>query len=91
LAFFTKVAPRPPLAPGLLSITKLWPSDSCSFAATVRAVMSEEPPGVKGTTMLTVRSGYCWASAPMETSRPAAASRRRWKDDMGVSPGDEQR
>src|SRR5215470_16539944 len=46
-----------PPAPGLFSITTDWPQTSCRRLPTRRAVVSVEPPGVKGTTMRTVFEG----------------------------------
>src|SRR5262245_5772751 len=46
-----------PPAPGLFSITTDWPHTSCRRLPTSRAVVSVEPPGVKGTTMRTVFEG----------------------------------
>jgi len=45
------------LAPGLFSTTKVWPRILVSTGVTERAVMSDEPPGTKGTIMVTGFSG----------------------------------
>ncbi len=44
-------------APGRFSTTKDLPSRCSSFWASMRAMMSVLPPGVKGTTMVTARAG----------------------------------
>ncbi|CUJ05069.1 Uncharacterised protein [Achromobacter dolens] len=41
------------LAPGLFSTTKVWPSAFVSPGVTLRAVMSDEPPGTNGTIIVT--------------------------------------
>src|SRR5690606_22809364 len=43
-------------APGRLSATTVWPIRSLSPWVTLRAVISEEPPGAKGTMMV---MGFC--------------------------------
>jgi hypothetical protein len=53
----TNAAPIVPVAPGLLSMIQVPPSFSGSFCASTRAMASVEPPGGKGTTMVTVFSG----------------------------------
>src|SRR6185436_13264466 len=73
----TNLPPRPPLAPGLLSMMNVCPSDSWSLAETVRAVMSDEPPGVNGTTTVTGRSGYCWAASARGKTEAASPRARR--------------
>ncbi|KAG1384598.1 hypothetical protein G6F59_017732 [Rhizopus arrhizus] len=50
-------APIMALAPGLFSTTKVCPSSFDSAGVTERAVMSDEPPGTKGTLMVTGVSG----------------------------------
>jgi hypothetical protein len=75
LACATYLPPSPPLAPGLLSMMNVWPNASCILDATVRAVMSEEPPGVNGTTMVTGLSGYCASAAPQSINAAAQAAR----------------
>src|SRR5206468_1578724 len=52
-----------PPAPGLFSITTVWPHTSCRRLPTRRAVMSVEPPGGNGTTMRTILSGQFALSA----------------------------
>src|SRR5687767_2256062 len=44
--------------------------------------MSEDPPGVNGTMMVTARSGYCCAEAAAASTRPAAASAKRLTNCM---------
>jgi len=48
----TASAPSMPLAPGLFSTTTGWPSETRSFSARSRAIVSTPPPGEKGTTMV---------------------------------------
>src|SRR5262249_17588908 len=43
-----------------------WPQTSCNRLPTRRAVVSVEPPGVKGTT---IRTGLAGQSAPAESAR----------------------
>ena len=62
------------LAPALFSMTTGWPSLSCSFWLTSRAVMSVNPPGVYGTITLIGREGHDWASAGAAISSVAAAA-----------------
>jgi hypothetical protein len=52
-----------PVAPGLLSTTKGWPSVFCICCATARATVSVEPPAGKGTTTVTAFSGQFCAEA----------------------------
>src|SRR5262245_17645009 len=69
--------PRLPLAPGLLSITKLWASFCCSRSAISRATMSGVDPGPNGTTILTVFVGQsCAAAGASAHSDPANAIAR---------------
>src|SRR2546423_1089408 len=42
-----------PIAPGRFSITKGWPSESCNWTASTRAIWSGKAPGGNGTTDLT--------------------------------------
>ena len=60
VALATASAPRLPDAPGLFSITTLWPIAADSFGLISRARMSEVPPGANGTMMRTGRSKF-WA------------------------------
>jgi hypothetical protein len=53
----TAATPSVPPAPALLSTMKVPPSWSCSLAPTVRAIMSVEPPGGNGTTIVTGLAG----------------------------------
>src|SRR5437899_7927497 len=81
-----------PPAPGLFSITTDWPQTSCRRLPTRRAVVSVEPPGVKGTTMRTDLAGHAMLAASAREMMEGAAScaaaratkRRRWS--MGSSP-----
>jgi hypothetical protein len=52
-SFFTDCMPMMPLAPGLVSTTTVRPYFSSQYWPIRRAVMSPEPPGAKGTTMVT--------------------------------------
>ena len=45
-------------APGLFSIMTDAPRSFAISCASVRAITSVPPPGAKGTTILTIRSGY---------------------------------
>src|SRR5438045_577 len=51
-------------APGLFSITTLWPSRSDIEPPTRRAMMSVEPPGANGTSQRSGRLGNDWAREP---------------------------
>src|SRR6266498_2276162 len=54
-------------APGRLSTTNCWPSDSESLCATERAMMSVPPPAAEGTMKRTGFAGYAvWAAAPSD-------------------------
>src|SRR6266702_3846843 len=54
-------------APGRLSTTNCWPSDSESLCATERAMMSVPPPAAEGTMKRTGLAGYAvWAAAPSD-------------------------
>ena len=53
----TAVAPMMVPAPGRFSTTKDLPRRCSSLWASMRAMMSVLPPGVKGTTMVTARVG----------------------------------
>src|SRR3982751_2019170 len=68
----TYVAARPPLAPGLLSTMIGCPRSCVSFGCTVRATMSDEPPAVNGTMIVTGRSGK---SAEAAVARRSAATK----------------
>src|SRR5882724_1715310 len=59
------------LPPVLFSTTNGWLHMAWRFCASVRAIVSGDPPGGSGTTMRTARSGYPWAR---EASEKAAAS-----------------
>src|SRR5687767_5798623 len=62
-----------PSAPGLLSITTVWPSDCDIAAATIRAVTSVVPPVPNATTARTGFAGY-WACASRGAASSAASS-----------------
>ncbi|MNT68797.1 hypothetical protein D3C72_2070570 [compost metagenome] len=51
------------LAPGLFSITTVWPRRSPSLAANSRPMTSVEPPGGNGTTIVIGLDGYVSADA----------------------------
>src|SRR6266699_4944214 len=54
-------------APGRLSTTNCWPSDSESLCATERAMISVPPPAAEGTMKRTGFAGYAvWAAAPSD-------------------------
>src|SRR5688572_32020245 len=64
-----------PSAPGLVSITTVWPSAWPSGCAKMRAPSSAAPPGGNGTISRTGLLGYCaWAEAQ---STPSAMVARR--------------
>src|ERR1043165_7084575 len=79
-AFATSAAPRLPPAPVLFSTRNVWPSNSVSLAAVMRATWSVGPPAAKDTTMRTGFDGYLsCASAGVAAStqlntRPADVS-----------------
>jgi hypothetical protein len=76
-ALATASVPRLPLAPGLFSITKLWPSFCCNRSAISRATKSGVEPGPNGTTILTVFVGQsCAAAGTSASSDPANAIAR---------------
>src|SRR5215471_2559734 len=60
-------------APGRFSITKGWPSRSCSHCPISRATMSLPPPGVKPTIQRTGRDGKACADAKRGPAARAAA------------------
>src|SRR5437016_5886773 len=62
-AIFAASVPMIPFAPGLLSTTTAWRVCVCRYCAKVRAVMSPEPPGPKGTIISTGLAGYGCAAA----------------------------
>src|SRR5687767_10410803 len=63
-------------APGRFSMTTLWFSDFDIASATMRAVRSVPPPGVKGTMILIGWLGYAgaWDQATTETRDALAAT-----------------
>src|SRR5437870_8237722 len=71
-----------PDAPVRFSMMTGWLSDRRKCSATTRARMSVEPPGGKGTTSVTVRSGYAWPRAcpngfvAASPAKPASTDRR---------------
>src|SRR5262245_51676582 len=69
------------LAPGLFSINTDCPREACIGGASLRAMMSVAPPGVKGTTMRIGRDGkFATGSAPAAkvaiNRQPTTAARR---------------
>src|SRR5687767_2119429 len=64
--------PMVPPAPPRFSMTIDWPSRSPSFCATMRATMSVEPPGGKGTIRRIGFAGQAWADAAPGCSSAAA-------------------
>src|SRR5258705_1483038 len=74
-ALATASVPRLPLAPGLFSITKVWPSVCCRRSPISRATMSGVEPGPNGTTILTVLVGHsCAAAGGSASHSPSRAS-----------------
>jgi len=61
---------------GLVLTTTVWPQTSCRRLPTRRAVMSVEPPGVKGTTIFTGFAGQSEARAREIRSDGAAMAAR---------------
>src|SRR3978361_855238 len=53
-------------APGLFSMMTDAPRSFAISCASVRAITSVPPPGAKGTTILTIRSGYDARAGPAE-------------------------
>ena len=60
-----------PVAPALLSTMKVPPTLSCSLGMRVRAIRSVEPPGGKGTTMVTGLSGQARAEVMVNAAATA--------------------
>src|SRR3954465_11689249 len=77
--------PSEPPAPGRLSMTNGWPSDSCSFCASMRAAMSVAWPGGQGTITFTAWLGYDCAYAMAH----AKASARKVANLVIVNPPEE--
>src|SRR5438132_1290336 len=75
-----------PPAPGLFSITTVWPQTSCRRLPMRRAVMSVEPPGVNGTTM---RTGFAGQSAL--TARDARMEGAAGGGLAGIQPAEADR
>ena len=71
-----------PPAPGLFSITKVWPIAMVILCAMMREMVSEEPPAENGTMRRTGFSGYPWACAP-KVARTSAS--RASRDFMVIS------
>lgn len=73
--------PTVPLAPARFSTVTVWPVRSAMRVATVRAMVSTEPPGAKGTMIRTGRAGQApWARAGWAKAgsmAPAARAVRR--------------
>src|SRR4051812_4533663 len=63
------------LAPERLSTTKGWPSLAESLSATMRPSTSSVPPGAKGTTKRTGRSGYAALASVAASSEQQRAKR----------------
>ncbi len=74
--------PMVPPAPGRFSSTTGWPSCVLSFSETVRAMMSVELPGVKGTTTLIGFAGQACAHAAVCAVQNAIAAIRFQKRDI---------
>ena len=64
-----------PVAPALLSTTKVCLKVAVSEGPMARAIESVEPPGGKGTTSVTGLSGQAWAGATSATASAASANR----------------
>ena len=75
-ALATTSAPILPPAPPRFSTRKGWPSLSCNASASSRVTMSFDPPGGKGTTRRTGRSGQA-ACARAGKAMALASSPRR--------------
>src|SRR5690349_15334826 len=70
-----------PAPPGLLSTMTCWPRLSLIFEATVRATISDEPPGANGMISLigfvgNVCAAACAASAANRTPSPLTRARK---------------
>ena len=63
-----------PLAPGLLSTITGTPRISDSLGASVRAITSLEPPGVKPTTMVTPEGQICALAANASSDKRQASA-----------------
>src|SRR5580658_3365880 len=72
-ALATTSVPALPLAPGLFSTMKAWPSCSCRRSAISRATISGVAPAANGTMMRTVFSGHSCAWAQHALRRIAIA------------------
>src|ERR1051325_6747633 len=84
LCFATNSLATLPAAPGRFSAMTCCPHSSVSFCASVRARMSEVPPGGKGMTIRTVRVGKaCDQAAPCR--HRIASSAARAKEPIPVS------
>src|SRR3954468_8887931 len=71
-----------PLAPGLLSMTNVVPSDLLAFSASMREMLSVAEPGPNGTTMRMGFDGYAesWASVgSANRHKPASAAREQYR------------
>jgi hypothetical protein len=58
----------PPPAPGLFTTTMSWPYLALNTIACRRATVSDSPPGAKGMTYWTVRSGQAAKAADAATA-----------------------
>src|SRR5215472_7477701 len=74
-------------APGRFSTTNCWPRYSESFDAARRALMSTPPPGVKPTSTLAGRVGYCASAAAACSAHTRARRAIRALIVSGSEPG----
>src|ERR1700739_3921390 len=73
----TASVPVLPLAPGLFSTTKGWPSFVCIRSARMRPMLSGVDPGANGTMIRTFRVGHVWASVAEVVSRTREGVHKR--------------
>ena len=73
------MAPKVPLAPGLLSGTTVWPSRLPAWSAMLRRKASAEAPGGQGITSLMLRLGKSLCARA--TAGAANADRRTMRRD----------
>src|ERR1700704_2831508 len=71
-------------APGLFSIITDAPRSFAISCARVRAITSVPPPGAKGTTILTIRSGYTAKAASFESADSNANATSADKATVGL-------
>src|SRR5882762_9934101 len=76
-----------PFAPGLFSTTTAWRVRVSRYCAKVRAVMSPEPPGPKGTTIFTGLAGYGCAAADPATPSRAIHVKNDFMESSGAELG----